>query len=275
MCSNLALAGCQVIAVHGRHLHPPRVDETASDAKARAVKRQGAADLAAIGSIRSAMRLNPAAAVNQCKIITNGNVRCPSDIIANLQSTSCDGLMVAEELLAYPPLFSEAKQLMQPADHNHIAEVTTPFAPIDLCNQYLSLIQESPPLQRPPHSQVVYHIRRMLQHQQLLTLHSECGMILDQSKCVDEVREMLDALYTRCIAAADDSNTPHSRSAHPLSPHQLAALNAYRQKQRDRAHRKANGIMNSKERYKYKQRMQRSSKHQEMVSIRLDKQQTS
>ena len=81
-------AGCAVLAVHGRKL-------LCSKSK----HREGPADLGAIAACRDALNI---------PVFSNGNVRCPADIIQNLEVTHCEGIMCAEQLLHDPALFRRA-----------------------------------------------------------------------------------------------------------------------------------------------------------------------
>eukprot|EP00933_Yihiella_yeosuensis_P031981 TRINITY_DN25566_c0_g1_i1.p1 TRINITY_DN25566_c0_g1~~TRINITY_DN25566_c0_g1_i1.p1 ORF type:complete len:482 (+),score=83.18 TRINITY_DN25566_c0_g1_i1:34-1479(+) len=81
-------AGCEMLTIHGRQL--------CSDSN----RRGGPADLAAIAAVRRALRSIP--------VITNGNVRRAEDVWDNLNMTSCEGIMCAEQLLRDPSIFRQA-----------------------------------------------------------------------------------------------------------------------------------------------------------------------
>ena len=83
----LVAAGATLVALHARTRG--RVD----------ARRDGAADLAVVKRLVEANLGVP--------VLSNGNVRCRGDVAANLEETGADGLMVAEQLLRDPALFSE------------------------------------------------------------------------------------------------------------------------------------------------------------------------
>ena len=107
-------AGCSLLAIHGRGRGTP------------GKRRAGAADLSAVAAIVAALPATP--------VLTNGNVRRPSDVAAALRRTGAAGAMVGEELLIYPALFAAG----------------TPDAPSlparrALALEYVALAQEHPP----------------------------------------------------------------------------------------------------------------------------------
>ena len=83
----LARAGACAIALHARHVSATR-------------RRKGPAELKWVKEVKAALvreGLHP-----KTKVISNGNVRVPEDIGANLDNTEADGIMVGEALLANP-----------------------------------------------------------------------------------------------------------------------------------------------------------------------------
>lgn len=89
LCKALAGAGCRLIAVHGRYRGTPTA------------RRPGPAHLDQVAAVKRAMGPFP--------ILSNGNVREPADIAANLTKTKANGIMSAEGLLDDPGLFARAK----------------------------------------------------------------------------------------------------------------------------------------------------------------------
>lgn len=83
----LERAGCRLLAVHGRQRGRPEQRQ----------RRKGPADLEAIAAIKRAV---------SCPVLSNGNVRERRDLLANMQTTGADGLMVGEALLNDPTLFA-------------------------------------------------------------------------------------------------------------------------------------------------------------------------
>lgn len=80
----LVEAGCSLLAVHGRTRGTP------------GKRRAGAANLDAVRAVVSALPGVP--------VLTNGNVRRPSDVASALERTGAAGAMVGEELLVLPAL---------------------------------------------------------------------------------------------------------------------------------------------------------------------------
>jgi len=81
-------AGAAMLSIHGRMRGDP------------AVRRDGAADLDAIRAVRDALHI---------PVLSNGNVRCPRDVLAALARTGCEGVMSAEQLLRDPGLFGRVR----------------------------------------------------------------------------------------------------------------------------------------------------------------------
>ena len=109
----LEAAGCSLLAVHGRRRGKP------------GKRRQGPADLDAIGRVKAALTI---------PVVSNGNVRRASDVRAALDATHADGVMVGEALLAYPALLaSNAEDLPSMAKRRAIAQ------------EYFTLAAEHPP----------------------------------------------------------------------------------------------------------------------------------
>eukprot|EP00434_Breviolum_minutum_P044825 symbB.v1.2.040085.t1/scaffold6980.1/size14089/1 len=88
LAERLQAAGCSLLAVHGRRL------ETVKE------RRGGAADLAAVLNLRTKLKI---------PMLSNGNVKCATDVVENLKYTKCDGIMVAEQLLRDPALFARVQ----------------------------------------------------------------------------------------------------------------------------------------------------------------------
>ncbi|CAE7286587.1 Dus1l [Symbiodinium sp. CCMP2592] len=107
LSTRLQRAGCALLAVHGRHLESEKA------------RRDGPADLRAVANLRAKLSL---------PVLSNGNVRCAQDVTNNLKFTSCEGIMVAEQLLRDPTLFSRVKGV-EPA-------------PLELIDEYLTYCLE-------------------------------------------------------------------------------------------------------------------------------------
>lgn len=91
----LAEAGAQVITLHARHVAPNR-------------RRAGPAKLAFVREVVEALEahtLHVSQSGGRTAVLSNGNVRCTSDIAANLAFTRADGIMIGEPLLMHPDLF--------------------------------------------------------------------------------------------------------------------------------------------------------------------------
>ncbi|CAE7700506.1 DUS1L [Symbiodinium microadriaticum] len=107
LSTRLQRAGCALLAVHGRRLESEKA------------RRDGPADLLAVAELRAKLSL---------PVLSNGNVRCAQDVTDNLKFTSCEGIMVAEQLLRDPALFSRVKGV-EPA-------------PLELIDEYLTYCLE-------------------------------------------------------------------------------------------------------------------------------------
>mmetsp|Transcript_16339 Transcript_16339/g.30739 ORF Transcript_16339/g.30739 Transcript_16339/m.30739 type:complete len:336 (-) Transcript_16339:41-1048(-) len=103
-------SGCSLLAIHGRKL-------LCSKSK----HRDGPADLGAIAAVRQHLCI---------PVVTNGNVRCPKDVYKNLETTRCEGIMCAEQLLHDPALFRRAIAWQEGSDFDE------PSAD-DLVDEYL------------------------------------------------------------------------------------------------------------------------------------------
>ena len=132
LCEQLRDAGARLIAVHARH----RVQYDGKTG--RAVSRQGAAHVAEVAAVKSALG-------DDFPILSNGNTRTWADVEANLASTRADGVMSAEGLLDDPALFA-------PGENKPDA--------CALALEYLDLVAKHPV----KHSTVLFHLRRMLRN---------------------------------------------------------------------------------------------------------------
>ncbi|KAH9925861.1 FMN-linked oxidoreductase [Epithele typhae] len=103
--ARLEAAGASWLTLHARQVSARR-------------RRQGAADLAYVGALRSAVHV---------PVVSNGNVRTWEDIGRNLEETKADGVMVGEELLANPCLFADKVP-----------------DPVKISLEYLALVEEHP-----------------------------------------------------------------------------------------------------------------------------------
>jgi tRNA-dihydrouridine synthase 1 len=86
----LQFAGASLLTVHGRQRGSPRNG------------RKGPANLLLIAAVKSAL---------QIKVVSNGNVTWPRDVLESLSITHADGVMTAEGILANPIIFEEAGEL--------------------------------------------------------------------------------------------------------------------------------------------------------------------
>ena len=86
----LAEAGASLLTLHARHRgHEDR-------------RRDGAADLAVVAAVVKRFQVLDLA----CVVLSNGNLRCHEDVHTNLRVTGAAGLMVAEQLLRDPAVFT-------------------------------------------------------------------------------------------------------------------------------------------------------------------------
>ena len=90
--TRLKEAGAVMICVHGRQ-------RGTTDAR-----RDGSADLESIAKMVEEFKPFP--------VLSNGNVRCPQDVVDNLMTTKACGVAVAEEILRNPGLFEEVECLL-------------------------------------------------------------------------------------------------------------------------------------------------------------------
>jgi tRNA-dihydrouridine synthase len=95
----LARAGASVLTLHARRRG--REDK----------RRDGAADLTVVAAIVG--RFRELGLDETCAVLSNGNVRCATDVKASLAKTGAAGLMVAEQLLRDPALFARVDHRME------------------------------------------------------------------------------------------------------------------------------------------------------------------
>ena len=117
LCTQLALAGASLIAIHGRQRG--RVEQ----------RRDGAADLSVIRAVKAALHQLPV------HVLTNGNVRTAEDVLYNLRYTRADGAMVAEAISKQPALFLGC---LPPSS----SECPYPPSPLQLVRLYVSYVRE-------------------------------------------------------------------------------------------------------------------------------------
>ena len=97
----LAQAGASVLTLHARQRgHEDR-------------RRDGSADLCVVAAVVQRFQELGLG----CLVLSNGNVRCSADVHANLASTAAAGVMVAEQLLRDPSVFSSSHQSHTHAGH--------------------------------------------------------------------------------------------------------------------------------------------------------------
>jgi tRNA-dihydrouridine synthase 1 len=95
----LARAGASVLTLHARRRG--REDK----------RRDGAADLTVVAAIVA--RFRKVGLDKTCAVLSNGNVRCATDVNINLAKTGAAGLMVGEQLLRDPALFARVDHRME------------------------------------------------------------------------------------------------------------------------------------------------------------------
>lgn len=122
----IAASGASLIAVHGRQRG--REDR----------RRDGSADLNAIAAVVHSL------APYGVPVVTNGNVRCPEDVVENLATTGAAGIMVAEQILRDPAVFARAHQLMKHATFSGIPGTEAIEVPrvLDLVYEYVALTND-------------------------------------------------------------------------------------------------------------------------------------
>eukprot|EP00613_Pedinella_sp_CCMP2098_P062321 CAMPEP_0171985000 /NCGR_PEP_ID=MMETSP0993-20121228/274120_1 /TAXON_ID=483369 /ORGANISM="non described non described, Strain CCMP2098" /LENGTH=441 /DNA_ID=CAMNT_0012637843 /DNA_START=186 /DNA_END=1512 /DNA_ORIENTATION=+ len=141
----LAASGASMVSVHGRQ----RGRENQ--------RRDGSANLDWVAAVVRA--LEPFGV----PVVANGNVRCPRDVTANLASTGAAGIMVAEEILRDPAVFSRSRwELTSTGGGVDGAKAATdPCSPPpsgkDLADEYIHLLEgldrgcfHHPPCSPPP-----------------------------------------------------------------------------------------------------------------------------
>lgn len=122
-CLFLVDCGVAMISIHGRQRGSTKTGR----------RRQGAANLQWIKQCAEAIKAYcPAVAV-----IANGNIRCHQDLLANLHTTHCDGVMSAEALLHNPTLFQTPTSATSSASAS--------LSSFQLCLKYLSYCRSFPP----------------------------------------------------------------------------------------------------------------------------------
>lgn len=99
LCRELQSAGCDLIAVHGRHCPPPHVHRAARLARS-------AADLEAVRAVAAAVSV---------PVLSNGNTESPCDIATNLAATGAAGVMSGEGVLRNPLLFDAGGAAGEPS----------------------------------------------------------------------------------------------------------------------------------------------------------------
>jgi tRNA-dihydrouridine synthase 1 len=95
----LARAGASLLTLHARRRG--REDK----------RRDGAADLTVVAAIVA--RFRKVGLDKTCAVLSNGNVRCATDVKINLAKTGATGLMVGEQLLRDPALFARVDHRME------------------------------------------------------------------------------------------------------------------------------------------------------------------
>eukprot|EP00912_Choanoflagellata_sp_UC4_P002163 UC4_evm2s1370 len=95
LCQQLHDSGASLITIHARY----RGSATR--------RRDGPAHIDQVAEIRKALPKSVA-------IICNGNVRCPEDVIRNMEKSGAEGIMSAEGLLDNPTIFSETIRSCDP-----------------------------------------------------------------------------------------------------------------------------------------------------------------
>lgn len=142
----LARAGSSLVTVHPRFASSVR-------------RRKGLADLDQVIQVREALQveglLRTAERPNgDTAVVSNGNVRCWSDITNNLSFTGASGVMVGETLLENPALF-------RPSLLQHDNEEPEP-APSMMAREYLDLRHRYDHFFELPLKVVTHHLQAML-----------------------------------------------------------------------------------------------------------------
>mmetsp|Transcript_429 Transcript_429/g.1051 ORF Transcript_429/g.1051 Transcript_429/m.1051 type:complete len:388 (-) Transcript_429:79-1242(-) len=189
----LRAAGASLVAVHGRYPTWLTSDSSRGSATNR---RDGAAHLDQVAAIRAALPPD-------FPILSNGNVRCPEDISANLRLTGVDGIMVAEAILDDPSIFSSVAlggksppckrpRTLSKAPHStaSIEKATgsgaAPLDKIALATEYLECAEKYPSTTL---ATVVFHVRRIARD----AMNSYQLMdSLNRASTVEEVRSIVD-----------------------------------------------------------------------------------
>jgi len=129
--SRLREAGAVMICVHGRQRGT--VD----------ARRDGSADLSLESGVAAVVE-----ALKPFPVLSNGNVRCPQDVVDNILSTKAAGVAVAEEILRNPGLFDEVNSLLM----GRVWEFEKPHKPrrLKMLAEYLDVIRELDETQEVP-----------------------------------------------------------------------------------------------------------------------------
>jgi len=142
-CRSLQCAGAHVITIHGRTRG--FVEE----------RRKGPADLQQIRALAQALSqpfTDTQGKTHQPVVVWgNGNVRCDTDVLANLATTTCNGYMVGEAMLNDPTLFSRCVHPDRKTSDHEQAPVSAPMPthsvlavpnPVSLPSSFLLTIDE-------------------------------------------------------------------------------------------------------------------------------------
>lgn len=161
----LARAGSSLVTLHPRFASSVR-------------RRKGIADLDQVIQVRQALQNEGLLRCThqpdgQTAVVSNGNVRCWSDIATNLALTGASGVMVGETLLENPALFRPSLGDLDPYPSaaemageymNLRAEYSEFEAPLKVAKQHLHSILCSIPYTPNPHPDTTAHLHRTAAH---------------------------------------------------------------------------------------------------------------
>uniref|UniRef100_A0A7S1QB19 tRNA-dihydrouridine(16/17) synthase [NAD(P)(+)] n=1 Tax=Neobodo designis TaxID=312471 RepID=A0A7S1QB19_NEODS len=131
-------AGAHLIAVHGR---------------TREMKGQqtGVADLALVARVKQEITDRP--------VLSNGNIECYDDAVANLKTTGCDGVMAAEGMLWDPRIFANPERPIK-TGRRFTADKPTRLDAIAAAREYMEFAKRYPT----PFANVKSHVFKIVHH---------------------------------------------------------------------------------------------------------------
>jgi len=173
LARRLEAAGADFLSVHGRQRPSPDRHRT---------HRQDAADLDAIGVVAAAVSI---------PVVANGNTEYPADVMANMATTGCAGVMAGEGLLRDPLLFSpEARER---------ADGPSRGALLAAALEYIDLAERHPPESAVLRSHVLWWLGRSGKAHRATFAHcgpytpAQLGMAIQDAAAPEEFRAILRA----------------------------------------------------------------------------------